>query len=155
MLFADVARTERKLPGYSPAERLAQTHGQRRRPFRARPGWLSALRFFLSDTRATLRIIRGEVRSCRGRIGVLLGKKEESRDGCLGLDLGPMYEAASDGCLQLCKDSFDRNEGIARTCARYPWASAGDALLFLEGWEMAMQCHSGSADTSRRERVES
>lgn len=119
---------------------------------------LSAVTFFLSHTATLLRIARAEVRSCRGRIGVLCGSgKRQSGEWYLTsiLDLGPMFEDGPDEHLQLCRDSLARSEGIVKISAKYPWASAGDALLFLEGWEAARQWERGKADTLCKEKAES
>jgi hypothetical protein len=151
-------KTERKSLAHSQVQSSAQTHAQPRRLYSALRSTLSSLRLFLLSIPAvpSLRIIRAEVRSCYGRICVLRDRNRESRDSYLTiLDLGPMCEAGPDGHLQLCRESLYRSDGIVKIFAKYPWASAGDGLLFLEGWDMARQCARDKADIARREKTES
>jgi len=44
-----------------------------------------------------------------------------------------MYEEIPDGHLQLCRATLARIEGIREISAKYPWASAGDVMMFLAG----------------------
>jgi len=148
-------KTERTPLSRSQVQNSAQSHALRRKSYLVWPEWISVLGFFLSDILVRLRIICAEVRSCRGRIGALLERKKKSKDWYLILDLGSMYEAAPSGHLELCSEPLARNAGIAKISLKYPWVSAGDALLFLEGWEMAGQYARNTSDTLRKETAQS
>jgi hypothetical protein len=65
--------------------------------------------------------------------------------------LGPMFEALPNGHLLLCRETLSRNEGIETMSARFPWVSAVDDLLILEGWEMGKQFALGIMGTACRD----
>ena len=64
--------------------------------------------------------------------------------------LGPMFEALPNGHLLLCRETLSRNEGIETMSAKFPWVSAVDELLILEGWEMGKQFALGIMGTACR-----
>jgi hypothetical protein len=66
-----------------------------------------------------------------------------------------MYEEIPGGRLQLCRETLSRIAGIEEISAKYPWASAGDVMLFLAGWEAATQYAQHNGDTLHRDKVQS
>jgi hypothetical protein len=101
-------------------------------------------------------IIRGEVRSCYGRICVLLDSKTRLvRAGKLyGVDLGPICVSGTDGHPEYNTEPLARSRGIESIFAKYPWLSVGDDLLILEGWELGKQFALGNVCSPRKETVE-
>src|SRR6266851_3546887 len=114
---------------------------------------LSVLRFYLLDNAHFLRIVHAEVRSLRVRICVLRDKKRAAGNQrpVVIVGLGPMFEASPNGHLLLCRETLSRNEGIETMSARFPWVSAVDDLLILEGWEMGKQFALGIMGTACRD----
>jgi hypothetical protein len=101
----------------------------------------SRLRFSLlssvpKEARWFVRILYGEARSLVSRMRVLRDRNNHRFASLDALPLGPLFEEnALTGHLEPCRETFARNESIEYMLATFPWASAGDALLFLHGWE--------------------
>lgn len=138
-------------------QRLTQTHAQPnsrlqegvfRQPF--------SLKLFLFDIVRFSRIVRGEVRSCYGRICVLRDSRIRwGRAGSReGLDLGPLFVSGSDGHLEYSTEPLARSTGIESISAKYPWLNDGDDLLILEGWELGKQFALGNVCSSRMDTAE-
>lgn len=154
ILSNQTATTAEKTPlARSQTQNSAQTHGLPHSVYAAWRTALSVLRFYLLDSANFLRIVHAEVRSLRGRICVLRDKKRAAGNQrpVVIVGLGPMFEALPNGHLLLCRETLSRNEGIETMSAKFPWVSAVDELLILEGWEMGKQFALGIMGTACRD----
>ncbi len=154
ILSNQTATTAEKTPlARSQTQNSAQTHGLPHSVYAAWRTALSVLRFYLLDNAHFLRIVHAEVRSLRVRICVLRDKKRAAGNQrpVVIVGLGPMFEALPNGHLLLCRETLSRNEGIETMSAKFPWVSAVDELLILEGWEMGKQFALGIMGTACRD----
>ena len=143
---------ERIPPAHLQAGKQSRSYDRSHTRAEALRSWLSRLPSFLSDMLCYAQIVRAELRSLSNRICAL--RDRNSHFACFSdvLELGPLFELDAQGeYLQLCKETFARNESIERISAKYPWVSAGDTLLFLEGWEMGKQFALHSACNKNKE----
>jgi hypothetical protein len=114
--------------------------------------WLFRLRSCLSDMSWNVQTVRAELRSFSNRICVLRDKNNHRAALLKHVQLGPQYEEdGPTGRLQLCRETFARNESIERMLAKYPWASGSDVVLFLYGWEMGREFSLDNACNRSRE----
>src|SRR5207248_773263 len=135
-----ISSAERKPPARLRVHKQSRRYDRLHTRVEALHSWLSRLPSFLSDMLCYAQTVRAELRSLSNRIYAL--RDRNNHFACFSdvLELGPLFELDAQGeYLQLCKETFARNESIERISAKYPWVSAGDTLLFLEGWEMGRQ----------------
>src|ERR1700722_5755603 len=78
-----------------------------------------------------VRTLLSEVRSLPHRIRMLSRKTTQN----FPMDLGPLFEKTPSGEMVPCKATIARTQYIEFLLARYPWASDGDVLLALDGWD--------------------
>lgn len=99
----------------------------------------------VSYMKSYVRTYVSELRSLPHRIRLLSQKTSAGR---LPLDLGPMYEETPNGEFVPCKATHARMQYIEFVLARYPWATAADLLLALDGWDKGTESQSHTSDTS-------
>ncbi len=113
---------------------------------RGSPPWFSLMLRFLSGIASNARILRAELGSLIHRMRALRDKNSQHRVSLASADVGPLFEWEETGAhLRPCRETYARIQSIERMLSKFPWASAGDTLLFLEGWEMGKQFALGNA----------
>jgi hypothetical protein len=106
------------------------------------PSISNYVRSLASSSSWYVRTLVSEVRNVPRRIRILPRKKNDP------LDLGPLYEESPTGELVPCKATIARTQYVEFLLARYPWASDGDVLLALDGWDKGTEYISRTSDTS-------
>ena len=99
-----------------------------------------------------VRTLVSEVRSLPHRIQ-MLSQRTNRRD--FPVDLGPLFEKSPTGEIVPCKATIARTRYVEFLLARFPWASGGDVLLALDGWDKGTESVLRSADTNSMDAEES
>ena len=99
-----------------------------------------------------VRTLVSEVRSLPHRIQ-MLSRRTNRQD--FPVDLGPLFETTPSGETLPCKATIARTQYIEFLLARYPWVSAADALLALDGWDKGTEYTRRSADSGNMDGEES
>jgi hypothetical protein len=99
-----------------------------------------------------IRTLASEVRSLPHRIQMLSRRTNRQN---FPVDLGPLFEKSPTGEIVPCKATIARTQYVEFLLARFPWASGGDVLLALDGWEKGTELVRRTADTSNMDAEES
>jgi hypothetical protein len=71
------------------------------------------------------------------------------------VDLGPLFEKSPTGEIVPCKATIARTQYIEFLLARFPWASGGDVLMALDGWDKGSESVNRNVGTSHMDAEES